>query len=73
MHAPDPYDAVRALALSLENEGHSPDVICDALVCIGLNAGCRLAGEAAVVGFLHRMIEVYSAGPERQAPPSRTQ
>lgn len=70
----DPYEAVRNVCASLEAEGHSIDVITDALLTTGLNAGARLGGPDFVIAYLHRMISVFEAQSGRTTqPPTRTQ
>jgi hypothetical protein len=70
----DPYEAVRNLCASLEAEGHSADIITDALLCTGLNAGNKLAGPEFVIAYLHKMIATFEAqAGKRAAPPTMTQ
>jgi hypothetical protein len=70
----DPYEAIRNLCALLEDEGNSPDVIVDALLHTGLNAGQRLGGHDHIISYLHKMISVFEAREERHAaPPVMTQ
>jgi hypothetical protein len=57
----DPYLEMRLTAQELENEGVDPDVICDALMCVGLNAANRIHGPAFVDNYLRSMIGVFAA------------
>jgi hypothetical protein len=70
----DPYEAVRGLCAELEAEGHTADIIIDALLHTGLNAGRRLGGHDHIVSYMHKMISVFEAREERHAaPPVMTQ
>ena len=57
----DPYAAIKAVCAKLEAEGHSPDVIVDALLCTGLNAGRLLGGDDHMIAFLTRMVATFAA------------
>jgi hypothetical protein len=67
----DPYAAMRVLAAKLEAEGHEPDHIVDAMLCVGMNAGFRLGGHDQMISFLERMIEIFQARADGRTTPSQ--
>jgi hypothetical protein len=72
--ASDPYAAFRNLAMNLQTEGVGPDRIVDAMLCVGMNAGCRLGGEDQMIAFLQRMLSIFEARTKGQPrPPITTQ
>lgn len=70
----DPYETFKTTAAEMSAEGVSDDLICDALLCLGLNASCRIAGPEFTISYLHKMIAVFEAKVDGQtSPPIATQ
>jgi hypothetical protein len=69
---PDPYFEVKLACQMLQDEGVHPDMICDALMCVGLNAANRMHGPAFVDDYLRSMIGVFAAkaAGDIDAPPT---
>lgn len=65
---PDPYLQMRLTAQELESEGVDPDVICDALMCVGLNATNRRHGSEFVDEYLRSMIGAFKDTPRKRVP-----
>ena len=60
----DPYAELKLTAQRMEADGVSPDLVVDALLCVGLNAANRLHGLKFVITHLRKLIEVF----EEKAP-----
>jgi hypothetical protein len=60
--------------MNLQADGVGPDRIVDALLTVGMNAGCRLGGDDHVIAYLHRMLSIFEARTKGQSrPPTTTQ
>ena len=68
----DPYAELKLTAQRMEADGVSPDLVIDALLCVGLNAANRLHGPEFVIAHLHKLIEVFEEKARKQAPPPPT-
>ena len=69
----DPYAELKLTAQRMEADGASPDLVIDALLCVGLNAANRLHGPEFVIAHLHKLIEVFEEKARKQAPPAAPQ
>ena len=58
---PDPYYEMKLTAQRLQDAGVDANVICDALMCVGLNAANRMHGPAFVDDYLRSMLGVFAA------------
>jgi hypothetical protein len=64
----NPYETFRSAAATLEGEGIDADVICDALMCVGLNAANRRHGPEFVDEYLRSMIGVFKDADGKRTP-----